>query len=76
MTMSATPINPVLAWLGFGDDTDEPTPEWPRCEDCTLPAVCIGADLVAPAHLCGQCCPTHRGNDVTIAHTVAEGYRA
>ncbi|SEO70644.1 hypothetical protein SAMN05216388_101758 [Halorientalis persicus] len=49
---------------------------WPRCEDCTLPAVCLGADLVSPDHLCGQCCPTHRGNDATISHAVAEGYTA
>ena len=30
--------------------------DYPRCYRCGRPAVCFGADLVAPKHRCPRCC--------------------
>ena len=64
--------NPLVERVTDSDDTRDA--EWPRCDDCTLPAVCVGAQLARPPeNLCGQCCPTHCGNDASVWHRVAEG---
>lgn len=53
--------------------------EWPRCYRCPLPAVCFGADLVAPRHRCPRCChrdhgvQTHGPVDYLEGHEAAEG---
>lgn len=46
---------------------------WPMCDECGDPAVCLGADLVAPKWRCGGCCWKHDGNAAIRAHRAAEG---
>lgn len=53
---------------------------WPRCDYCTLPAVCYGADLGMSMHRCPRCCRAHRQfggthgpADYLEGHCAAEG---
>jgi len=52
----------------------------PRCDHCSLPAICFGADLAAPKHRCPRCCRRfkqfggfHGPDDYLGGHMAAEG---
>lgn len=53
---------------------------WPRCDYCSLPAVCFGADLAHPRHRCPRCCREHRqmggvhgDGQYLVGHEASEG---
>jgi len=61
--------------------TEKPESDpYPRCDYCTLPAVCVGAGMVSPMNRCPRCCREyqqlggHHGADEYLeAHLEAEG---
>jgi hypothetical protein len=71
-------LNKMNILNGGETGTDD---DHPRCDYCGLPAVCFGADLVAPKYRCPRHCRANRQfggvhgpSDYLDGHMAAEGY--